>query len=177
MFFIIKIIIVSQWRTVSLDARVVLYIFPFIFSNQKTENEHRKSMIFCVRSHYCSIFLWVEVKNLSCEQRHAFDQPIFGRSSSFVALSVKRKHGWNISWGQTHRWRGGETLYKHTESVRKFRNHGRSVNMRPVQQSIKILYYANKSEEPFVEVSFEEPVFYDTQSMQHSMGNEHVLLW
>lgn len=34
--------------------------------------------------------------------------------------------------------------------------------MRPVQQSIKILYYANKSEEPFVEVSFEEPVFYDT---------------
>ncbi len=45
-----------------------------------------------------------------------FDLPIFGRSSSSVALSVKRKHGWNIIWGQTHRCRGGETLYKHTES-------------------------------------------------------------
>lgn len=32
----------------------------------------------------------------------------------------------------------------------------KSLNMRPMQESIKILYFANGSEEPFVEVSFEE---------------------
>lgn len=50
----------------------------------------------------------------------------------------------------------------------------RPLNMRPMQESIKILYFANGSEEPFVEVSFEEwPNLLEEKGIPECYCNSH----
>lgn len=59
------------------------------------------------------------------------------------------------------RWACRDTRYNQTageqsEQIQSTADTRQALNMRPVQESIKIMYFANGSEEPFVEVSFEE---------------------
>ncbi|XP_042629230.1 uncharacterized protein LOC109106607 isoform X1 [Cyprinus carpio] len=85
---------------------------------------------------------------------------------SFLSHSASEQ--WELKCEtRAERWTSEEEKHcinrlKVQNTLRKFSTGGatadqrESVNMRPLQQSIKILYYANKSEEPFVEVSLEE---------------------